>query len=203
MPRKNTARCKTSLQGQTSWVSAVNWTAKDIITANSLSACVVVWLCAVFLGRGGPGSAVTEKATELQRQKEPCRMHNTSTSFVLLFGRAQNEGRLAGRCLSGTESLISLSLSLCLSAQMANPTPEGEITMVTAPCHACLWMLQCRSAEEPHAPMATPTRTASCSCWIRLHGPIVSHSVRPYLVPKQLESTIDHSLNMPLVFRPI
>lgn len=109
-------RCKTPLQGQISRASAVNWTTKDIITANSLSVSVVVWcFYTVFLGRGGPGSAVAEKATELQRQKAPCRMHNTSTSFVLLFGRAQNEGRLAGSiCQAQNHWSLSLSHSVCL-----------------------------------------------------------------------------------------
>lgn len=167
------AICKASLQGQTSRVSPVNWTTKDIITANSLSACVVVWLYAVFLGRRGTGLRSDREgnwAAETERA-----LQNAQHQHLLCSAFWEGaEWREVSWEMSVRHRITDLSLSLCLSAQMANPTPEGEITMVTAPCHACLWMLQCRSAEQPHAPMATPTRTASCSCWIRLHGPKVS-----------------------------
>lgn len=66
-------------------------------------------------------------------------------------------------------SLPSLSLS-SLSAQMANPTPEGDITMATAPCHACLWMLQYRAQSagcsygNTYMSALSPTRPHGATC---------------------------------------
>lgn len=175
MPRKTTAGCKTPLQGQTSRASAVNWTRQGHNHRKQpLGVCGSVIVRHVFRQRGTGLRSDREGnwAAETERALQNAQHQNLLCSAFWEGAEWREVSREMSVRLRITD--LSLSPSLCLSAQMANPTPEGEITMVTAPCHACLWMLQCRSAEEPRAPMATRTRTASCSCWIRLRGPIAS-----------------------------
>lgn len=205
MPPKTTQRFKTLFQGRTSQASAVNWITKDIIGTNSIAVrswCDVIVYC-VLRETGLRSDREERRAAETDRALQNAQhQHLLCSAFWEGAEWREGRGEMSVR-LRITDISLSFSLALCLSAQMANPTPEGEITMVTAPCHACLWMLQCRSTEEPCAPMATQTWTASCSFWICLPCPIALHSVRMYLAPRKGESTIDYSLNMPMVFRPI
>lgn len=120
-------------------------------------------------------------ALRCDRQTEPSRIQNTSSAFVMLLGRKRGRegetGREKGReglCLSDRIAALTLSLPLslllflshCLSAWMANPTPEGEITIATVLCYACLWMLLQYRHREQGAPMETHIRQARC----RRHG---------------------------------